>query len=40
VSAVQEVLLVASFASAAALSITTAWLGMRTGVDALERMNR
>ena len=39
-SSIQQVLLVASFASAAALSITTAWLGMRSGVDALERMNR
>ncbi|MGH9256112.1 MAG: putative ABC transporter permease subunit [Vicinamibacterales bacterium] len=39
-SSVREALMVASFVSAVALSVATSWLAMRSGVLALERMNR
>jgi len=39
-SSVREVFLIASFVSAAALSVATSWFAMRSGVQALERMNR
>jgi ABC-2 type transport system permease protein len=36
----QEIFIIASFAAAAVLSIATWWLGMRTGVRALQEMDR
>jgi ABC-2 type transport system permease protein len=39
-SSLRETFMVVSFASAATLSVVIPWLSMRSGVDALERMNR
>jgi ABC-2 type transport system permease protein len=39
-SSLRETFMVVSFASAATLSVVISWLSMRSGVGALERMNR
>ena len=39
-SSLREIFMVVSFASAATLSVIIPWLSMRSGVGALERMNR
>jgi hypothetical protein len=39
-SSLRETFMIVSFASAATLSVVIPWLSMRSGIGALERMNR